>query len=309
MFIKKQSWTVSFTAIMKILRLGGKIVPTNTNSFRLISDIEIPTWTPTLPSNINCIKSDVEEIDGEWIYPNNIKNINKHNKYIMYIHGGAFCMCKAGTHRGLLFRIAKKTNSVIFSFNYRRSPEFKHPIPLDDCVKGYLYLLNKVKNSEKIILAGDSAGGNLVINLMAKLINHDLPIPSKCILISPWTDLTDYGNNSSWKCNDKYDFIRPELAKYFSQEYIDLSKNNLYDVSPLYLSDEVLSKFPPILVEYGECEVLHDQIEQFCIKIEKLGVNINYNSRPDMTHVFPLFHFTGIPQSKDFFDSTIKFVG
>ncbi len=293
---------------MKILRFGGKIIPHNTNSFRLISDIEILTWTPTLPSNVNCIKSEFEEIDGEWIYPNHIKNILKHNKYILYIHGGAFCMCNSGTHRGLLFRIAKKTDSVIFSINYRRSPEYKYPIPLDDCVGGYLYLLNKVKNPKKIILAGDSAGGNLAINLMARLISHNLPIPSKCILLSPWTDLTDYGTNASWVQNNKYDFIRPELAKYFAHQYVDFSKNNLYEVSPLYLSDEILNKLPPILVEYGECEVLHDQIKQFCKKIEKNGANIIYNCRPEMIHVFPLFHFTEISQSKDFFNSTIEFI-
>jgi monoterpene epsilon-lactone hydrolase len=308
MFNKKQSWTISFTAILKILRLCGKVIPTNTDTFRLISDIEIPTWIPILPSDINCIKLNIEEIDAEWIYPKNIKNIKKHNKYMLYIHGGAFCMCKTGTYRALLFMIASKINLVIFSINYRRSPEFKYPIPLNDCVKGYLYLLNFVKNPEKIILAGDSAGGNLVINLLATLINNNLSVPSKCILISPWTDLTDYGKNPSWNKNNKYDFITPELAKYFSEEYIDLSKNNLFDVSPLYLSNEILSKFPSILVEYGECEVLHDQIEQFCYKIEKLGVNINYNCRQDMTHVFPLFHFTGISQSNDFFNSIKQFI-
>ena len=307
MFDTKQTWTTSFTYIMKILKFGGNIIPLNTNSFRLITDIEIPIWIPTLPSGIKCIKFINEKLDGEWIFPKNTKKHKKYYKCILYVHGGAFCMCKAGTHRGLLFRIAKKTNSIIFSINYRRSPEHKFPIPLDDCLKGYFYLVNKFKNSKNIILAGDSAGGNLVINMIAKLISNNMPIPSKCILISPWTDLTDFGYNQSWIKNKKYDFIKPELAKYFSLEYIDLKQNNLHDVSPLYLRDEILSKFPSILVEYGECEVLYDQIFQFCKKMENLGVNIENNCRPDMTHVFPLFHFTGIPQSKDFFKSVKKF--
>jgi len=310
--IYKKSWTPSFTAIIKFLRLGGKIIPTNTNYFRLLSDIEIPTWSPVLLSDVKCDIDDIgdiNEINGEWIYPKNINNYKKHNKYILYIHGGAFCMSKSGTYRAFLYKIAKKTNSVIFSVNYRRSPEFKYPIPLDDCVKGYEYLLEIVKKPQKIILAGDSAGGNLSIGLIAKLIGSNLDIPSKCILISPWTDLTDSGNNLSWELNKKYDFIRPELAKHFSEEYIDSSKYNLKDVSPLYLSDEILSKFPSMLIEYGECEVLHDQIEQFCKKIEKLGVNINYKCRKDMTHVFPIFYFTGISQSKDFFNSAEKFIG
>jgi acetyl esterase/lipase len=121
-------------------------------------------------------------------------------------------------------------------------------------------------------------------------------------------DLTDYNTNPSWNINSKYDFITPELAKYFSYEYIDTTKNNLKDVSPLYLSDNILSKFPSILIEYGECEVLRDQIEQFCKKIENLGVNIIYNCRKDMIHDFPLFNFTGITQSNEFFNSFKIFI-
>lgn len=308
MFNIRPSWTISFTSVIKILRLGGNIIPTNTGSFRAIADLEIPHWTPTLPSGIKCLKSDVEMINGEWIYPESIANIKKHSKYILYIHGGAFCMCKAGTHRGLLFRLAKKTNSVIFSVDYKRSPEYKYPIPLEDCLISYMYLLEKIKDPNKIVIAGDSAGGNLVINLVAKLIKNDLPLPNKIILLSPWVDLTDYGRNKSWKKNSKYDFIREDLAKHFSIEYIDPSINTLKDVSPIFTSDDILKKFPPTLIEYGECEVLHDQIEQFCKKLFDLSVEIDYNCRPDMIHVFPLFHFTGISQSEDFFDTVKKFI-
>jgi len=311
MFNTKKTWTNSFTSIMNLLRLCVNIIPTNTNSFRLFSDLEIPLWTPTLPQDIKCIILDEKtNIDGEWIYPSSIKTkFYKHSKYIYYIHGGSFCMCKPGTYRGLLFTMAKNTNCIILSINYRRSPEYKFPIPLHDCIKGYMYLLGKVKNSEKIILAGDSAGGNIAINMIAILLRQNIPIPSKCILISPWTDLTDCGINQSWIRNNKYDFVTPQLAKYFSMQYIDTLKNNLIDVSPLYLDDKILSKFPEVLVEYGQCEVLRDQIEQFCLKLKKLGVHICFNCRRDMTHVFPLFHFTGIPQSEDFFFSIKQFIG
>jgi monoterpene epsilon-lactone hydrolase len=308
MFGIRPSWTTSFTTIIKILRLGGKIIPSNTNSLRVIADLEVPHWTPTLPSGIKCVKSYIENVDGEWIYPEVISDIDNHSKYILYIHGGAFCMCKAGTHRGLLYRLAKKTNTVIYSVDYKRSPEYKYPIPLEDCLISYMYLLEKVKEPNKIIIAGDSAGGNLVINLVSKLIENNLPLPMKIILISPWVDLTDYGKNSSWKKNCKYDFIREDLAKHFSIEYIDPSVNTLRDVSPIFIQDNILNKFPPILIEFGECEVLHDQILAFCKKIEKLNVNIKYNCHKDMIHVFPLFHFTGISQSNIFFTNVKKFI-
>ena len=308
MFNNRESWTLSFYLIIKFLRLGGKIIPSDTKSFRKITDIEIPSWSPILTSGVNCIKSNSNIIDGEWIFPNSINNYKTHSKYILYIHGGAFCLNKTGIYRDFLFKVAKETNTVIFSINYRRSPEYKYPIPLYDCIDGYMYLLKKVKISDKIILMGDSAGGNLVINLLAHLIKNNIHNPSKCVLISPWVDLTDYGKNSSWEINKKYDFVIPELAKHFSFEYIDKTKINLYDVSPLYLDNKILSKLPSILIEYGECEVLHDQIKQFCHKLKKLNINIKYHCRKDMVHVFPLFHFTGISHSKDFFYNLKKYI-
>lgn len=304
----KQSWTTSFALIINFLRFFGKIIPSNTNLFRIMADIEIPTWSPILMSDINCIKSDDNKIDGEWIYPNAILNYKTHTKYILYIHGGAFCLHNVEIYREFLYKIAKETNTVIFSVNYRKAPEFKYPIPLNDCINAYLYLLKKIKIPEKIILMGDSAGANLVIGLLTHLIENNLLIPSKCILISPWVDLTDWGINSSWDINKKFDFVRPELAKHFSLEYIDQTITNLHDISPLYFKNTILSKFPPILVEYGECEVLHDQIKQFCHKLKKLKINIKCNCRPDMVHVFPLFHFTKISQSDDFFISINNYI-
>lgn len=303
-----KSWTTSFYLTIKFLRFGGKIIPTNTKTFRKITDIEIPTWAPILISGVNCIKLNSNTIDGEWIYPNSITNCKTHSKYILYIHGGAFCLNKVGIYREFLYKVAKETNSVILSINYRRSPEYKYPIPLNDCIDGYLYLLKNVKISDKIILMADSAGGNLSINLLAYLIKNNLSLPSKCVLISPWVDLTDHGKNPSWTINSEYDFVRPELAKHFSLEYINQSNTDLYDVSPLYLEDGILSKFPSMLIEFGELEVLHDQIKQFCHKLKKLNIDIKYHCRPDMIHVFPLFHFTGIHHSKEFFSYLKKYI-
>jgi acetyl esterase/lipase len=98
------------------------------------------------------------------------------------------------------------------------------------------------------------------------------------------------------------------LAKFFAHEYINQQTTKFEDVSPLYLNDDILIKFPPTLIEYGDYETLRDQIFQFALKLENLGIDITYNSRYEMTHNYPLFYFTKIPQSEEFFISTIKFI-
>ena len=316
MFQIKKSWTPSFVGIIKFLRFGGKIITPNSLIFKFITDIEYNKLILGHLKNTLCerIHLDINNYEMEWIWNNEkIKNKYNHHRHILYLHGGAFCMGNTSNVRNLLSEIAIGTNSVILSVDYRRAPEYKYPIPNNDCLDAYLYLINKITKhnlNPTIIIMGDSAGGNLAISLIAELIKSKYKIsPAGCILISPWVDLTDYGDledlenlenleNSSWETNKGVDFVRADLAKFFALEYINQSTHELKEVSPLYFSDEILSKFPPTLIEYGECEVLYDQIYKFSTKLKNLNVNIIHNPRYEMTHNYPMFFFTKISSSR-----------
>lgn len=319
---KTNSWTPLFTSIMKFLRLGSKIFQPNAKILRVFTGLRVDKIISSRPRHIKYYRlytstsniysnSSIDNI-GEWIWnTNKVYNRKSHTHYIFYIHGGAFCAGNTYNVRGFLYQLAERTNSVIFSCNYKKAPEFKYPIPITNCILGYEYMISKIKNLDTnptIIIMGDSAGGNLSINLMAHLIAKNKPIPSGCILISPWVNLADDGDDPSWTINADYDFVKYDLAKFFAHEYINSSITNLQDVSPLYLKDEILSKFPPTLIEYGDYETLRDQITQFAIKLKKLGTDIKYNSRYEMTHNYPLFYFTKIPQAEDFFISVKEFI-
>lgn len=334
----KKSWTISFYTIIKFLKLGTKIILPNPYIFKSITDIDYAKILISIPSNIEChkVKFTHSNFDAEFIYQKTITNYKNHHTYIIYIHGGAFCMGKTSDVKNFLSVVAEKTNSVIYSINYRKAPEYKYPIPLDDCLDAYFYLDEKIFNfnyeNKQIIIMGDSAGGNLAISLVARLIELNMKnqsksilIPSKCILLSPWVNLTDYGIDdnynlkknklknkskivSSWELNKSYDFITPTLAKLFALEYINETTHTLKDVSPAYFSNDILSKLPPVLIECGECEVLYDQIKKFATKLKKLNVDVKFNARYEMIHNFPLFYFTQIPQAEDFFIEVKKFI-
>ena len=111
---------------------------------------------------------------------------------ILYFHGGAFALCTAKTHRALLTNLCQKTNSDILCPNYRRPPVNPWPIPVDDCVECYRWLLENAGVSPRdIVFAGDSAGGGLVLSVMGAAKAAGLPLPAGGILWSPWVDLTD----------------------------------------------------------------------------------------------------------------------
>lgn len=317
---KTKSWTPLFNSIMKLLNIGGKILQPNSTTLRLFTGLRIDKIFYFKNENIKCHiinlnsnKQSNKKLNiGEWIW--NYKIISNHKKYthyIFYIHGGAFCAGNTYNVRGFLYNLANISDYIIFSTNYRKSPEYKYPIPLKDCIKAYSYFLKQIKNLDsntKIIIMGDSAGGNLSINLIAHLIKSNLSIPSGCILISPWVNLTDWDKSESWKSNANYDFVKSELAKFFAFEYIDKSINKLEDVSPFYLPDDILNKFPPMLINCGEYECLRDQIHEFSSKLENLNLNISYICANEMTHNYPLFYFTKIQQADDFFNIFIKFI-
>mgnify|MGYP003388181532 CR=1 FL=1 len=112
----------------------------------------------------------------------------------------------------------------------------------------------------------------------------------------------------SWNTYAKLDYLHPELAELFALLY--KGENNpgltLADLSPLYST--MLHALPPLLVEYGECEVLHDQIRMFCRRVEGTGVSIQHHARADMTHVFPVYSFTDMPQCQESFATMVHFV-
>ena len=104
--------------------------------------------------------------------------------------------------------------------DYRRPPEHPFPTPVDDCLSAYLYLLEKTGDSSRIVFAGDSAGGNLVLSTLLRIAKHGISPPAGAILLSPWVDLTDNGRLPSWERNCKIDYLPQDMAKLFAVAYM-----------------------------------------------------------------------------------------
>ena len=313
-FRKRDSWNASFTSVVTTLRLVGHNPLLSTLSIptlQLLTDqLDIPSWLPTLPPGVSSTLS--THPSGEWFFPTETglkirKNAQPdcmRGRYILYVHGGAFCCCHTGTHRGLLHALVHQTGASVLSVNYRRPPEHPYPTPVHDCLSAYLFLLEKVGDSSQIFFAGDSAGGTLVINTLILVAQHELPPPAGAVLLSPWVDLSDSGHCASWQQYRDVDYLSPDLAEMFARSYVGDSLE-VQSLSPLY--SPLLHLLPPLLVEFGQCEVLHDQILAFCEQAEQAGVDIKYTAREDMVHVFPIYNFTGMQQCQDAFDEIISF--
>ncbi|KAH6894418.1 hypothetical protein B0T10DRAFT_251577 [Thelonectria olida] len=133
-------------------------------------------------------------LEAEWIEMRSDASERKKNgggchRVMMYIHGGAYFFGSVDEHRYQMQRHARKLKARVFAPRYRLAPQFPFPCGLHDCFAAYLYLLT-VQDPTTIVLAGDSAGGGMVVSLLCMLRDQGLPLPAGAILISPWVDLT-----------------------------------------------------------------------------------------------------------------------
>jgi acetyl esterase/lipase len=119
------------------------------------------------------------------------KSVNtKGQRVMLYIHGGAYFFGSVDEHRYQMQRHARKLKARVLAPRYRLSPQFPFPCGLMDCLAAYLHLLEEKHDPSTIILAGDSAGGGMVLSLLIVLRDQGIPLPAGAILISPWVDLT-----------------------------------------------------------------------------------------------------------------------
>ncbi|KAH8204332.1 hypothetical protein TruAng_001495 [Truncatella angustata] len=131
---------------------------------------------------------------AEWIemkadYHERKKNNDLGRRVMLYVHGGAYFFGSVDEHRYQMQRHARKLKARVFAPKYRLSPQFPFPCGLHDCLAAYLYLLT-VQDPTTIILAGDSAGGGMVLSLLVAIRDRGLPLPAGAVLISPWVDLS-----------------------------------------------------------------------------------------------------------------------
>ncbi|KAJ1021833.1 hypothetical protein NDA13_005445 [Ustilago tritici] len=214
-------------------------------------------------------------------------------RIILYIHGGAYFVMSAATHRPLTISLSKYTECRVFGINYRLAPDTKFPGALHDCVASYFRLTDDLGiPPSNIVLGADSAGGGLALALMYYLRDNDYPLPSGAMLFSPWVDLTM--SCDSWDTNAEFDYLpMPKSGDHMNPVWAYLGENidkyltHPY-VSPLFGD---MHGLPPLLIQCGDAEVLRDEVTLLAHKASLSGVAVRHELYEDCVHVFQAFLF------------------
>lgn len=266
-------------AIKAINSIGGKSL-TEEDLKRQRSAMERAGKLAAPTSDVTVEEFKVKNIACEWVKPDFAHNPQY---VILYAHGGGYTCGGLGYARILAAKLAVATGFSVVSFEYRLAPEHKYPAPIEDGMKIWKYLMEKGYEPNKVLLAGDSAGGNLVLCMTMKLIKEELVSPKGLILFSPWTDMT-----ATSKSYEKYKERDPILTK----EYVEGVRNAFVgeDVdfadpkySPLYGD---FTSFPPTFIMVGRNEVLLEDSVQLQKKILKAGGEAIIDIEKDGWHVY-----------------------
>ncbi|PWY98691.1 Pkinase-domain-containing protein [Testicularia cyperi] len=214
-------------------------------------------------------------------------------RVILYIHGGAYFVMSAATHRPLTISLSKYTECRVFGINYRLAPGTKFPGALHDCVASYFRLTEDLGiPPSNIVLGADSAGGGLALALMYYLRDNDYEMPSGAMLFSPWVDLTM--SCDSWDTNSEFDYLpMPRSGDHMNPVSAYLGDNIDKYITHPYASPLFgdMHGLPPLLIQCGDAEVLRDEVTLLAHKASLSGVPVRHELYEDCVHVFQAFLF------------------
>lgn len=226
------------------------------------------------------------DVGAQWFGPKG----RERGGAILYLHGGAFCVHLPAIYGGFCMDLAHLTQVPVLLPAYRLAPEHPAPVALDDCELAYRWLLRAVP-AERIVLAGDSAGGNLALALLQRCRRVGLPVPAGAVLLSPVTDFS--GEGWSMHFNEKRDVMYTlEALDMVIDHYLPRMLADDPQVSPLHGE---WSGLPPLRFHVSSSALLLDHSLRAVERARLQGVDAQAKVWADLPHVFPLFG--GLPEA------------
>jgi len=223
---------------------------------------------------------DTNMIDARWVYTISPKTMTA-ERYILYVHGGAYVRNMVKQHWALIGELVRKTGYSIVMPDYPLAPAntVETTFPMIEHV--YKKLLTKTKSSN-IVLMGDSAGGGFLLSLAQQLKKDKIAQPQQIILLSPWLDVT-MTNPEVIKLESLDPMLDVEGSQMAGAAYAGKldTKNPL--VSPIYGNLDGLAK---ISLFTGGKEMLVADARKFKAMMEAEGIAMNYYEYPKLFHVW-----------------------
>ena len=263
-------------------------------------------------AGLQFIPVDAAGVKAEWVLAPNVDT----SRRLLYIHGGAYTMGSPKSHRRLTSKFSEVANAAVLSIDYRLMPEHPRMAGVEDSRTAYRWLLDNgpdgASAASAVFVAGDSAGGNLTLSLIAWVRDQGLRAPNAAVALSPSTDGTL--GSPSLKGNLSTDPMLGPLFKSLTK----IPRTGLLwggwianrvrpcdpVVSPVFGD---LSRLPPLLVHASEAEMLLDDSRRYVNKAIAAGSPATLQTWQHMVHVWQIYH-PELPEARQAMEEIGKFL-
>ena len=206
---------------------------------------------------------------------------------LVYLHGGGWVLGDLESHDQVCRSLASRTPCVVVSVDYRRSPEAKFPVPLDDCEAALRWTVEQAKelraDPARVAVGGDSAGGNLAAGLAIRLRDRGGPKIAFQLLLYPVTDRS-VGTESYREFASGYGLTRANMQWFWDCYLTATAERDNPEASPLRAKS--LKGLPPAFVLTVHSDVLRDEGEAYAKQLHEAGVPVECVRVRAVTHGF-----------------------
>lgn len=237
-------------------------------------------------------------VRGVWFEP---EDVDPQAPLLVYFHGGAYRFGSPHTHATLIAGLARLARVRAFAPRYRLAPEHPYPAALEDALAALEWL--RAQGHTRLVLAGDSAGGNLVLAAMLRLRDEGAALPERAALLCPWVEMAEH--MPSRFENAKYDFSTTDEFQRWTDAFLAGHDPRDPLVSP---GRADLHGLPRLLVQVGSAEMLHDEVVAFAHRAREAGTEVWLSVYPDMTHDWQTLAVVGVPQAHRALEELAVFV-
>jgi monoterpene epsilon-lactone hydrolase len=245
-------------------------------------DIDARGLAYGLPADVGVEPVTANGVRAEWTTTPNAAR----DAALIYLHGGGYVIGSLDSHRHLVAEAGRACGIAALALDYRLAPEHPFPAAVDDALAGYRFLLARGIAPGRIALAGDSAGGGLVVAAMLAIRDAGLAQPGCGWCISPWVDMEAVGETMTSRAAADPTVQRAGLLD-MAKLYLNGADPRSPLAAPIYAD---LSGLAPLMIQVGACETLLDDALRLAKAAGAADVRVDLQIWPEMIHVWHLFH-------------------
>jgi monoterpene epsilon-lactone hydrolase len=212
-------------------------------------------------------------------------------RVLLYLHGGGYSLGSLRSHGELAARLGRAAGMRVLFLDYRLAPEHPFPAAPDDVLAAWRWLRAQGQPAESIALAGDSAGGGLIMGLLITLRDAGEDLPAAAALMSPFVDMT--GEDPATR----------EMIRGMAADYLAGADPRSPLVSPVYAD---LTELPPLLVLAGRADLLFSDSERLAAAAAGAGVDVTLQAPEGLPHAHPIM--LGTPEASEATDEIATFL-